>query len=424
MTLLLRGGRVIDPASGLDEVRDVLVEDGRIARVDARIETEGKEVRDCSGRVVCPGFVDLHARFREPGREHEEDIASGSAAAAAGGFTTVCVSPETQPANDGRAVTEYMLRRCAEVGLVRLRPMGALTRGLDGDALADMAELQAAGCVAVCTGDGGVDSAAVMRRAMEYAATFGIPVVVTCEDRALAAGGAMHEGAASTRGGLAGRPGTAEVIGLSRDLELARLTGARMHVSRLSTAQAVTLLGRARDEGLAVTAGVTTHHLIMTDEACLGYDPATKVLPPLRTAGDVARLRDAIGDGTLAAIVSDHAPEALVDKEFEFVDAAFGMTGLETVLPRGLRLVGEGVIDLGRLVELLTSGPARVFGLEAGTLAVGAPADIAVFDPDRTWALDASTSRSKARNTPLWNQQIVGRAVLTIMGGTVTHEEP
>jgi dihydroorotase len=419
--LLFRRGRLIDPASGTDVETDVLVEGDRIARIAPGQRGAGRVV-ELGGRLLLPGFVDLHVHLREPGHEYKEDIASGGRAAAAGGFTTVCCMPNTTPPNDCRAVTDLITRRAREVDLVRVRPVGAISQGLAGAALAEMGEMKDAGIVAVSDDGRPVMSSGLMRRALEYAATFGLPVVQHAEDLGLSAGGAMNEGEVATRAGLSGQPPAAESVMVARDLELVAWTGARYHVAHLSTARSAALVRDAKRRGLPVTCEVTPHHLTLTDAACAHYDTNAKCAPPLRTAADLEALRAALADGTIDAVATDHAPHSLVEKELEFDQAAFGMIGLETALPLLLRLVAAGVVPLARAVELLTCGPARCFGLDAGRVVEGGAADLVVVDPDRAWTVSAPALLSKSKNTPFLGEAMRGQAVLTMVGGRVIHE--
>lgn len=425
-SLLIRGGRVIDPAAGRDATADVKIEAGRIAEVGRGLAAPaGARVIDAADRIVGPGLIDLHVHLREPGEEYKEDIESGSRTAAAGGFTTVCCMPNTKPVNDCRAVTELILERAALVDGVRVRPIGAISRGLQGEALAEFGEMRDAGIVAVSDDGRPVMSAGLMRRALEYARTFGLPVVQHAEDLSLSAGGAMNEGDAATRAGLSGQPPQAESVMVARDLELVEWTGARYHVAHVSTARTVALVRDAKRRGLPVTCEVTPHHFTLTDEACLAYDTSTKVAPPLRTAADIDAIVEALADGTIDCIATDHAPHSEVEKEVEFEHAACGMLGLETAVPLTLELVARGAIGWMRAVELLTAAPARVFDLRvpgAGTLAPGAVGDVTILDPDLEWTVDRDRMESKSRNTPFHGRRVRGRAVVTIVGGRVVYE--
>ncbi|MFH0901046.1 MAG: dihydroorotase [Pseudomonadota bacterium] len=424
MDYLLRGGRVIDPAKKLDARADVLVKDGRIARIEQGIGLPARaQVIDVADRLVVPGLVDLHVHLREPGQEYKEDIATGTRAAAAGGFTTVCCMPNTNPPNDSRAVTELILGRAREVGAARVRPIGAITKGLAGESLSEIGELCDAGVVALSDDGHTVMNAELMRRALEYARTFGLPVVQHAEDKNLVAGGVMNEGSVATHAGLRGIPGAAEAVIVARDLELCALTGGRYHLAHASTKRSVELVREAKHRGLPVTCEVTPHHLTLMDEACAHYDTSAKVNPPLRASVDVAALREALADGTVDAIATDHAPHSSVEKDVEFDQAAFGMVGLETALPLVLGLVRDGAMALERAIELMTIGPARVFNLDGagvGTLAVGAPADLTVIDPDVEFVVEKERFLSKGRNTPFQGRKLRGRPVLTFLGGKVT----
>ncbi len=426
MDLCLRGGRVIDPVRKLDGTADVIVKDGVLADcgpgIAARLP-KGGVVLDVAGLWVVPGLIDLHTHLREPGQEYKEDIASGTAAAAAGGFTAVCAMPNTVPPNDTRAVTDLILRRTREVGAVRVYPVGAITVGLRGESLAEMGELRDAGCVAVSDDGRPVMSAELMRRAMEYARTFGLPVVQHCEDLALSKGGAMNEGPVATRAGIRAQPGAAESVVVARDIELCALTGARYHVAHVSTAESVRLVRDAKRRGLPVSCEVTPHHLTLTDDACAGYDTATKCNPPLRAAADMDALREALRDGTIDAIATDHAPHSSVEKDVEFEQAAFGVLGLETALALALDLVRGGVLTPSSLVDRLAAGPAAVFGLPGGSLAVGAPADMTVIDPEAAWRCAPDAFRSRSRNSPFSGRELRGRAALTMVGGKISFSE-
>ena len=407
----------------------MIVEDGRIARIGAGIAGGvGRETQvvDVRGKWVVPGLIDLHCHLREPGHEYKEDISTGTRAAAAGGFTAVCAMPNTSPPNDTRAVTELIVRRARDVGAVRVYPVGAITKGLAGETLAEIGELKEAGCVAVSDDGHPVMSAEVMRRALEYARTFGLTVVQHCEDLTLSAGGAMNEGAVSTRAGIRAQPSSAESAMVARDLELCALTGARYHVAHISSADSVRLVRAAKQRGLPVTCEVTPHHLTLTDDACAHYDTHAKCNPPLRTAGDVAALREALADGTIDAVATDHAPHSAVEKEVEFEQAAFGIIGLETAVPLVLELVRAGMMTPAALVTRMSAAPAAAFGLAGGTLADGAPADITVIDPEVDWTCAPAGLRSRSRNTPFAGRTLRGRAVLTVVGGTIVYsgEEP
>lgn len=426
MLWVLRGGRVIDPKSGRDEVADVVLEDGRVKRVGRGagdgLEGEGVRRIDCDGRWVTPGFLDLHVHLREPGQEYKEDIASGLAAAAAGGFTTVCAMPNTKPVNDTRAITASMVSRAKECVGARLEIFGAVTMGSRGEALTEMGDLREAGAFGVSDDGVCVMNAAVMRRAMEYARTFDLLVSQHCEDHHMTEGAVMNEGRVSTRLGLRGWPREAEDIIVARDLILAEMTGARYHVAHLSSRGAVRLVREAKSRGLDVTAEVTPHHLLLTDEAVLGYRTFCKVNPPLRTEEDVEAVREALRDGTIDCIATDHAPHSTLEKDCEFDAASFGILGLEPALPTLLELVRDGHVSETRLVEALTASPAKVGRLEGGSLGEGDVADVAIVDPSQQWTLAAETLTSKSHNTPWLGQQMTGAVTHTFVGGELVYE--
>jgi len=425
-TLFIEGGRVIDPASGTDGVRTVVVRDGRIAELGERIERpRDARALDARGKWVTPGFVDVHVHLREPGQEYKETVATGARAAVAGGFTTICAMPNTKPVNDNAAVTELVLARAAAAGLARVLPVGCISRAQGGEDLAEYGELKAAGCIAVSDDGKPVASAGLMRRALEYARAFGLVVAVHEEDPGLVGKGVMHEGATSTRLGLKGIPAAAEDVMVLRDLALLELTGGRLHVQHVSTKGAVRAIRDAKRRGLAVTAEATPHHLALTDEdvAASGYDTDFKMNPPLRSAEDVQAVREGLADGTLDAIATDHAPHSSVEKDLEFDAAMNGIVGLETAFSVCLSLVRKGALAERRLVEALTIGPARAFGLQAGTLAKGAAADVAVLDADAEWLVDAARLHSKSRNTPWKGKRLPGRCLYTLVGGRIVHGE-
>jgi dihydroorotase len=423
--LLLRGGRLVDPSQGLNEVGDLLVVDGKVegigrlgdVRRDGRLETV-----DCAGRVVSPGFVDVHCHLREPGREEVETIATGARAAAAGGFTAVCAMPNTDPVTDNQAAVGFIIRQAQRAGGARVYPIGAISIGQQGKTLAEFGEMVGAGAVAVSDDGKPVVSAQLMRTALEYARTFGIPVADHCEEPTLAANGAMNEGITSARLGLKGIPAEAEEIMAIRDILLARLTGGHIHLCHMSTKGSVELIRWGKERGINVTAEVCPHHLSLTEEAVEGYDTNAKMNPPLRTAADVAALQEAVKDGTIDVIATDHAPHHYDEKEREFADAPNGIVGLETALAVNLTwLVHRGVVDLPTLVERMACAPARLFRLPGGTLRRGAAADLTVFDPDASWTVDPARFLSKGRNSPYAGQTLRGRVALTVVGGQVIY---
>ncbi len=423
MKLLVQNGRVIDPASGTDAVQDVLIEDGVIVGTGKVIEPAaraGAELLDATGKVVCPGLVDIHVHLREPGHEYKETVQTGTRAAAAGGFTAVCCMANTEPVNDTRAVTDYILARARSEGAVRVYPIGAVTRGLGGKELAELAELAEAGCVAFSDDGRPVMNAELYRRAMEYTLPFGCPVISHAEDANLSHGCCMNEGVVSTELGLPGAPAAAEETMVARDILLAELTGAHVHIAHLSTAGAVRLVREAKARGLRVTAEAAPHHLVLTENAVRGYDTNTKMNPPLRTRRDVDALVEGLADGTIDCVATDHAPHAASEKEGEYDRAAFGIVGLETAVPVLLdRLVRPGLIDLPTLIARMSSGPARLLNLPGGTLAAGAPADLTILDLDRELTIDPSAFLSKSRNTPFGGWKVRGAPSATVVGGKI-----
>ncbi|MBW2233903.1 MAG: dihydroorotase [Deltaproteobacteria bacterium] len=415
--ILIRGGRVLDPGCGRDERCDVLLEDGVIVAVDAAIETRGAEVIDAEGCWVAPGFVDLHTHLREPGQEYKEDIASGGRAAVAGGFTSVACMANTQPVNDDPAVTDFILDRARQDSPARVYPVAAATKGLKGEVMTEMSALVDAGAVAFSDDGKTIMDSGVMRRVLEYSTLVQRPVMTHAEDRTLVAEGVVNEGPVSTRLGLPGNPAMAETVHVSRDIMLAELTGAHLHVAHVSTAGAVQQIREARARGVHVTAEVTPHHLALTDEATAGYDTNTKMAPPLRGSEDVAACRAALADGTLDAIATDHAPHALHEKEVEFTAAPPGIIGFETALPVVLDLVRKDELTPLELVSRLSTEPARILRVPAGTLAVGAPADVVVIEPDHEWVYDPAKGHSKSRNSPWDGARMTGRVLATVVAG-------
>ena len=418
-SLLIRGGRVIDPASGIDLEGDVLVGGGRIGAVGAGLGVAAAQaVLDAAGLVVAPGFVDPHVHLCEPGWEHRETIRSGVRAAAAGGYTAVCGMPDTDPVVDGPASVGFMLAEGRRAGGARVFPAAAVSAGRKGEQLTEFGEVVDAGAVAVADAGRTVESSPLMRLALEYAQSFDIPVLAHCEDADLARGGVMHEGVVSTRLGLRGRPAVAEEIGVARDLALAEATGGRLHIQRVSTAAAAGLIRRARARGVRVTAEATPHHLMLTHELLAGYGTEYKVNPPLRTAADVEALQAALADGTIDCIATDHAPRHYDEKEQAFDDAPFGVVGLETAFAvLHSALVQPGVLTLPELLGRMSTGPARALGLPGGTLKPGQPADLVLIDPGMRWTIDAAAFLSKGRNTPFGGEEVTGRVVRTLVGG-------
>ena len=421
--LLIRGGRVIDPAAGTDAAADLLVDEGRIVNVGPSLAPESAEVVDARGLVVAPGFVDPHAHLCEPGWEHRETIATGARAAAAGGYTTVCAMPDTDPVVDDPASVGFIVAAGRRARGARVFPVAAVSAGRKGEQLTEFGEVVDAGAIAVSDAGRAVRSSMLMRLALEYAQAFDVPVLSHPEDAGLAEGGVMHEGVMSTRLGLRGKPAAAEEIGAARDLALAEATGGRLHLQRVSTAAAADLVRRARARGVRVTAEATPHHLLLSHDLVAGYGTEYKVDPPLRTPSDSGALREALADGTLDCIATDHAPRTYDEKEQAFDDAPFGVVGFETAFAiLHTRLVLEGVLALPELLARLSTGPARALGLAGGTLAPGDPADLVLIDTDAKWTIDPAAFLSKCRNTPFGGAEATGRVVRTLVGGETVWE--
>ena len=422
--LLLKGARLVDPSQGLDAVGDLLVVDGKVAAIGGTIAgPDDARVVDCSGQVVAPGMIDVHVHLREPGREDVETVASGAHAAAAGGFTGVCAMPNTKPVTDNQATVGFVKRQGEAAGFARVYPYGAISLGMQGETLAEFGEMVAAGAVAVSDDGRPVENSHLMRTALEYSQTFGIPVVEHCEVMALAEGGSMNEGIVSARLGLKGIPAEAEEIDVARCILLAKLTGGHVHLCHLSTKGSVDLVRWGKDQGVNVTAEVCSHHISLTEDAVEGFNTNAKMNPPLRTRRDVEALQAGLKDGTIDLLVTDHAPHHYDEKEREFADAPNGIVGLETALGVNITwLVETGILTIPQLVDRMACLPAKVFHLPGGTLAKGSLADITVFDPRREWVVDPSKFKSKGRNTPYGGRQLRGLATCTIVGGRVVHE--
>jgi len=433
MRMLLWGGRIIDPSQHIDEKMDLLIENGKIVKLAKNIYRAGTaaeadapstlKVFDLRGKAVVPGLVDMHTHLREPGYEYKETIRTGSAAAAAGGFTAVACMPNTDPVNDGRSVTEFIIRKAAESKIVRVYPVAAISRKSEGIALSEFWELREAGAVAFSDDGKPVMNSALMRRALEYASSLGMTVISHCEDAGLSAGGVMNEGFVSTELGLQGSPSMAEEVMVSRDILIAEFTGSAVHIAHVSTAGSVRLIRDAKARGVRVTAETAPHYFSLTDEAVREYDVNAKVNPPLRGIEDVSAVKEGLRDGTIDVIATDHAPHAVTDKELEFDDAASGMVGLETALGLGLKLVSDGLLSLSELIGRMSVNPARILNIPGGTLRTGSAADVTVIDPERRWSVDRERFHSKGRNTPFHGWDIRGKAVMTIVGGEVKFQE-
>ena len=420
--MLIRNGHIIDPANKRDGIADLLIRDGIISRIEQDIPlTPDLEVIDAAGQLVIPGLVDMHTHLREPGYEYKETIHTGTMSAAAGGFTSVCCMPNTQPVNDSQAVTEFIRQRAFTSGVVNVFPVGAITKGSKGDEITEMGDLKKAGCVAVSDDGKPVVNNLVMRRALEYAKMFKLPVISHCEDLALADDGVINEGKISTELGLRGIPNASEDVMVARDIALAELTGGHIHIAHVSTGGAVELIRRAKGKGVNVTAETCPHYLVLTDEAVRCYNTNAKMKPPLRTARDVEAVRIGLQDGTIDAIATDHAPHSQEEKEREFDYAPFGIIGLETALPIVLRLVEEGVLTLRDVVLKMSVNPARILGINKGSIAIGEAADITMIKPGAAWVVDAGNLKSKSRNTPFDGWKMRGLVSYTIVGGRVVY---
>jgi dihydroorotase len=424
MGILIKGGRVIDPAQGMDREADVLVGDGRVEEIGRGLAAGRHLVIDATGCLVCPGLVDMHVHLRDPGQTHKEDLASGTLAAVRGGVTSVACMANTEPPIDHPTVLEYVRSRAKHIGKARVYPVAAVTKGLRGEELAPIGSLVAAGAVALSDDGRPVMSAGLMKRAMEYARMFGVPIISHCEDLTLSEGGVVNEGPTATLLGLKGIPSVAEEVMVARDLLLAEATGVHLHIAHVSTAGSVRLLREAKRRGVRVTAEVTPHHLALTEEALLGYDSHFKVNPPLRSRADIEALLEGLQDGTIDAIATDHAPHALEEKSVEFDRAPFGAIGLETLVGVVFSvLVHPGHLSEVQAIGKLTVNPARILGIPRGTLSPGSEADIVVIDPSKEWTVTSEGLASKSKNCPFLGWRLRGKAVTTIVGGQVVYSE-
>ena len=429
MRLLLKGGRVIDPSQNIDTVTDILIEDGKISRIEKGVSLPEKDsgsdlkIFDLKDKIVTPGLIDMHTHLREPGFEYKETIRTGSEAAVAGGFTSIACMANTDPVNDNRSVTEFIHKQALLAAIANVYPIAALSKGQDGKVLTEFGDLKNAGAIAFSDDGNPVTDSGLMRHALEYAYSFDMPVISHCEDKGLSSGGLMHEGFVSTQLGLPGIPGIAEDIMVIRDIRLAGFTKTRVHIAHVSTAGSVQAVREAKSAGINVTAETAPHYFTLTDEALRGFSTNFKMYPPLRGADDVEAIKEGLRDGTIDAIASDHAPHSSVEKDVEFEYAANGITGLETSLPLCLKLVDEGILTINQLIEKLSVNPANILKIPKGSLKTGSDADITVIDINKKWTVDADKFRSKGRNCPFNGWELKGKAVMTIVGGDVRYAD-
>ncbi len=421
--ILIQGGRIVDPANNVDQSGDILLENGKVAAIDKKVSAKGAQVINAKNKIVCPGLIDIHVHFREPGGENEETIATGSAAAVAGGFTSVACMPNTNPALDDEASIEFVYRHARRANLCNVYTIGAATKGRQGKELAEIGQMVRAGAVGFSDDGDGIASTAVMLRVLEYLCMFDKPLLQHPEDPDVTAGGVMNRGTTATRLGMPGINPIGEELMIQRDLTLVKETAGRYHVCHVSTESSVELIRQAKKAYMPVTAEVTPHHLLLTEENCETFDTNFKMNPPLRTQADVEACLQGVAEGTIDCLVTDHAPHGIQEKELEFLNAPFGIIGLETALPLYIKaLVGPDVLDWPGLIDRMTVGPARVLSLKKGTLSIGADADVTIIDPDLEWTIDARQFKSKSRNSPFHGWQVRGRAVTTIVGGQIKYD--
>lgn len=424
MKILIKNGRLINPATGIDEVMDVLVNDSIVEKLEKNINDDADKVIDADKCWVTPGFIDVHVHLRDPGYEYKETIATGTRSAAKGGFTTICCMPNTSPVTDSEIMVEYIKMKAARDGVVNVLPIGAITKGQSGEELANIGQMANAGACAISEDGKSVLSSGLLKTAMKYAKMFNIPVLSHCEDRSLVGGGSMNAGAASQLLGLKGISNDSEEVIVARDIILARSTNSKLHICHVSTKGSIQLLREAHARGENVTAEICPHHFTLTDEAVMDYDGNTKMNPPLRSAEDVLALKEALKDGTVGIIATDHAPHSLDEKNCEYEKAAFGIVGLETALPLGIKvLIGEGWLTPSQLIEKMTINPAKMLGIDKGSIEVGKVADITIIDPEAEYKVDVSKFASKSKNSPFDGYEVKGKVEYTIVGGKVVVEK-
>jgi dihydroorotase len=423
LTLIIRGGRVIDPANGIDRKLNIVIKDGKVSDLTDRERGKDGEMIDARGYIVVPGLIDIHTHLREPGYEYKESIKTGSLAAAAGGFTSIACMPNTYPTNDNASVTRYILTKASTEGLVNIYPIGAITKGLKGENLSEIGELKEAGCVALSDDGSSVMNSEVLRRGMEYAKGFNMPIISHCEDLNLSKDGQVNEGFISTELGLKGIPNCAEEIMVARDIALSELTGCKLHLAHISSAGSVRIIREAKKRGINITAEVTPHHFTLTEEAVYYYNTNVKVNPPLRTKEDIEAIKVGLREGVIDVIATDHAPHDIDSKNLEFNKAANGIIGLETALPLTLKLVEEGILSLNEAVSKLTINPAKIIDIKKGSLGIGMDADITIIDPDREYTIDREKFKSKSKNTPFHGWKVKGKVIYTIINGRIIYKD-